>query len=459
MQRVREQLDRGVPLHDVIDRLAGSLATSIATLLGVSVDAAKHQLTQAFSQALAPPGGTPPGSNAERALALATRFRRIAELATRVTNGDPGQPIRPIAGTSLDAETAKANPAPQPDRILNDALVALAAPASSAAVNPVNAVTPAAPAARDGRTVAIDSSEAIASGGDTLLGRILTRAALADASRTAPAVASSTDVPAAQPSGTKTAPLPGTAGPTAFTPGPPATQTANVLDAFVHAFAAAVERNDGNGPRANPDGGSVPASLVANPPFITNPPTPPPLPFAIPVAHDAGTIVATPPTPPPLPQTAQGPDANAIVDQVLRGVSLRTSDGSSTVRLRLVPENLGDVSVKLVVTGGSVDASITAHSVEAQNALAGGQAQLARTLADAGLKLQSFSVGLAGGGFADTREHTQRQSPSRTSARRVGGIDSVDVDGTDDAALVASPTFGPPIYAANPSNWGYDYLV
>ena len=183
------------------------------------------------------------------------------------------------------------------------------------------------------------------------------------------------------------------------------------------------------------------------------------MPFATPVAHDAGTIVPTPPTPPPLPQNAQGPDANAIVDQVLRGVSLRTSDGSSTVRLRLVPENLGDVSVKLVVTGGSVDASITAHSVDAQNALAGGQAQLARTLADAGLKLQSFSVGLAGGSFADAREQAHQQSWTRSSARRIGGVESVDVDGNDDASLVASPTFGPPIYAAHPNHWGFDYLV
>ena len=129
-QAVKDMLDRGVALGDVIARLASSLATSVAAQLGIPPEAALQRLTQAFTHALQSTGTGPPGTNAERASALVSRFRQIAELATRVTNGDQGQPIRTIAGTSLDAATAKANPPPTTDSILRSALDALATAAS-----------------------------------------------------------------------------------------------------------------------------------------------------------------------------------------------------------------------------------------------------------------------------------------------------------------------------------------
>jgi hypothetical protein len=144
---------------------------------------------------------------------------------------------------------------------------------------------------------------------------------------------------------------------------------------------------------------------------------------------------------------------------MLRGMAIRTTDGQSEVRLRLVPENLGDVSVKLVVTGGSVDASIVAHTADAQTALAGGQLQLAKTLADAGLKLQSFTVGLAGD-FAGNRDQSRPNgSWNRPGWRRIGGVESVDADELADASLLAVPSFGPPIYAASPALRHLNYLV
>ena len=163
-------------------------------------------------------------------------------------------------------------------------------------------------------------------------------------------------------------------------------------------------------------------------------------------------------TAPPLPQ-AQHVDANAVVDQMLRGVAIRTTDGQSEVRLRLVPENLGDVSVKLIVSGGSVDASLVAHTAEAQNALAGGAAQLAKTLADAGLKLQSFTVGLAGG-FADARDQSRsHDSGNRPGSRRFGGVRSIETDEPDEAALLAAPGIGPSIYSPHRLPWALEYLV
>jgi flagellar hook-length control protein FliK len=488
--KIREQLDRGTPLTDVVTSLANSLASSVASLLGIPLDAAKQRLTQAFSAALAPTGTGPPQTNAERASSLVQRFRQIAELATRVTTEDSGQTIRSISGTSSDAEQAGAHPAPTPDRMISDATLALAAAASSATTltnaSTASTASVAQATGSDGRVVALEPAQAIATGGDTPLGRILARAALLDAGSTGPiaspivpqseeaATAAASAVLAASASRTPQpslrAPAP-TDKTTTTTISPSASATsaasgtsgksgtsANTLDAFVQAFTAAVRREDGPRSTATPDSG-IP-SISIDPKLYTGPVATPlqgGVPFAITNAIDAGAIA--PPTPASTLPPREHVDANAVVDQVLRGVNVRTTDGSSEVRLRLVPESLGDVNVKLVVTGGSVDASITTHNADAQNVLAGAQNQLAKSLADAGLKLQSFTVSLAGG-FAGNRD--QQSPPSwtnRSNTRRIGGVESVGADNGEDPALLAVPSFGPPIFTANSAYAGFNYLV
>ena len=461
---VKAKLDQGTPISDVIAQLASSLATSIAAQLGISPQAAQQRLTQAFGAALAPTDTGPPGSTAERASALVSRFRQIAELATRVTNGDQGQPIRKIAGNSSDAATAKANPAPDPDSILRDALKALAATTSPSA--PVAAATNAPPAAEatpaaaavpmttalasDGRTVAFAPLQAIASGGDTPLGRILTRAIVADPLRATPV-----DVPIDATShhlATGVQPIATPVLETGIATGAPVDAA---VAAFVSAFTSALARTDDAGTQRHSGDTAVPDAVTAAPASTTAQPV---ASFALPAAHDAASIA--PPTPPPTMPQPQHVDANAVVDQILRGMQIRTTNGQSVVRLRLVPEQLGDVSVKLVVSGGSVDASITAHTVDAQSALAGAQTQLAKSLADAGLKLQSFSVGLAGESFADPRDQSRPNDQSnRPSARRIGAVEAADADASPDPSLLAVPSFGPPIYAANPALGALNYLI
>jgi Flagellar hook-length control protein FliK len=435
--------------------LAGSLAASVAAQLGISTDAAKQRLTEAFTRALQSLGTGPPQTNAERAASLVARFRQIAELATRVTNGDPGQPIRQIAGTSLDADSAKANPTPQPDRIIRAALSALAAPASPAPDATTSSSAVPATSASDGRTVALPAAvTAVSTGGDTLLGRILTRAVLSDPSPAAPATAPASNVlPKAAANQPQTA-----ANTTGLAPANPAPPSAPALEAFLGAFASELARTDSNGSiRRNAD--PAPASAAAGTaPLPANPPSQqPPLPFSLAVASDAAPVMPAPPAP-ALPQP-QHVDANAVVEQILRGMAIRTTDGQSEVRLRLVPESLGDVSVKLIVSGGSVDASITAHTADAQSALAGGANQLAKSLADAGLKLQSFTVGLVGGNFADARDRSrQNDAWTRPGSRRIAGVNAAGADASDDA-LLAVPSFGPPIYSASTLPGAFNYLA
>jgi flagellar hook-length control protein FliK len=301
-----------------------------------------------------------------------------------------------------------------------------------------------------------ENSTPIATGGDTLLGRTLTRALLAgDAIGASRGEKTRTAIPAQLAAAPAVTPLSGSHPETAA-----GTKAQATLDAYVHAFVTALAQSDGgasagtNGGGSNErndGGGSSPFADASS--VLQN------VSFAIPIAHDAASM--TPPAPAPTLPQPQQVDANAVIDQLLRGMQVSTGDGTSTVRLRLVPEQLGDVSVKLVVSGGSVDATLTAHTADAQSALAGAQTQLAKSLADAGLKLQSFSVGLAGGSFAGTGDQANRDASSRQNARKTGiaPIGGVTDETDDQHSLLAVPSFGPPLYTASPGLGALNYLV
>jgi flagellar hook-length control protein FliK len=152
-------------------------------------------------------------------------------------------------------------------------------------------------------------------------------------------------------------------------------------------------------------------------------------------------------------------DPNSVVEQLVRGLSLNTVDSTSTVRMRLVPESLGDISVRLTINGSSVDAQVTAQNPAAHDALVAGGGQLARAFADAGLKLTSFNVDLAGG-FASFQQQQQQQQSAQQgqSGGRTLLLGAVDTTENDDSSLLAAPNFGPPILAG--VNWSaLNYLV
>ena len=284
----------------------------------------------------------------------------------------------------------------------------------------------------------------MATGGDTLLGRTMARAVLADQQRSAQADA----VPVA--------PVP-SAAPASALPDAAAA-------AFVRAFAAALAQGDagssgsGSGSR---DGLPSPDAGLARAPVPADAAAQPASPFALAIGvHHASPIEPGFPTLPAVP-AAPHVDPSAVVDQILRGMQIHTADGQSEVRLRLMPEQLGDVSVKLIVSGGSVDATLTANSAAARDALAGGQSQLARTLADAGLKLQSFSVGLAGGGLGGQRDRSDSNHHAWASPRRAASAASGRSSRTNrstSSACSRSPSFGPPVFTANRFR-GHNYLA
>ena len=495
--QISVRMKNGESLGDIVASLSKSLASSVANG-GAGPDVQK-QLQKVFAAALSPPGTAPPSADANGALALAHRFRQLAEIATRVADlAQTGQPNR-FLGPDLDAK-AKVDLAPAEtknqseavtsgffpisvDSIVLAAAVALGSPASGASENSAVPVAPAngsapvpgssptnpgtlessrvvavdpnasapAPAiektaaaianadtapgalpsslaapiaalfATDGRTVA-SSERKTGTSGDTQLGRILTRAINV----------ASTNVPAAPPTSNGSN-----------------TSTGGDLSSFLSAFAAAVAKADGSQNASVPSGipandflatldaanaVSIATSLPGAPaPTVgiasTNGPAP--------IAFDA-SLFATPPSYAP-----QSADRYAVVEQVLKGISVRNLGGvsNSEVRLRLVPEHLGDVNVKLVVTNGGVNATVVAANSDVRDTLIANQQQLARSLESAGLKLTGFSVDVSNGGFAGF-QHQQQQQPSATRGAVASEFDDSDVQA--DLAIAATPSFAPP---------------
>ena len=514
------RMKNGESLGDIVASLSKSLASSVANG-GAGPDVQK-QLQKVFAAALSPPGTALPSADANGALALAHRFRQLAEIATRVA--DPtqtGQPNR-FLGPDLDAKakvdlapaetknrseavtsgfvslsvdsivlaaTFALGPARAPASVATDDTAVPVAPANGsapilestptipsgtlessrgAAVDPnASANTPAivqtaaalanaieaqfaaatAPAtipstlaapiaallATDGRIVA-SSGPKTGTSGDTQLGRILTRAInVASAIAPVPAVPSAIAPAPAVPS----------------TNNRSNTSTGGDLSSFLSAFASAVAKADGSQNASFPSGTpandflatldaanavSIATSLPAAPaPTVgianTNGPAP--------IAFDA-SLFAAPPSYAP-----QSADRYAVVEQVLKGISVRNLGGvsNSEVRLRLVPEHLGDVNVKLVVTNGGVNATIVAANSDVRDTLIANQQHLARSLESAGLKLMGFSVDVSNGGFAGF-QHQQQQQPSATRGAVASEFDDSDVQA--DLAIAATPSFAPP---------------
>ena len=95
---------------------------------------------------------------------------------------------------------------------------------------------------------------------------------------------------------------------------------------------------------------------------------------------------------------------------MINGMSMRTlAQGTSEIRLQLHPENLGQLTMRLTVTGNQVSATVVAQSADVRSALVANQQDLARSLSQAGLTLSGFSVDVSGG------DAGQDQSKDRTA--------------------------------------------
>lgn len=448
LSQLASMLQTGTPMAAIIDKVSAKLAKAIATASGKGDDVnAQRTLQRALANALAPPGASPP-TPGDFKTKVAALEQKVEDVLTKLTSelNTAGQKSE-FSGQVLDADSkAKELPAQQlkpptgeqkaPAAVasfVQSLFASVAADLTQQAQSPApQAQFQTQPQLQQQLQISATSKPAAPALPDPLA-RMLARAANADAQRTGTPIAARTE-----PSATQNAGSPANA----------ALFQRLVAIVAQHNFAQA-DTGSGNG-NASQDGAafSAPeASGVSNSSqsqFSAQLASAPVTAAHTQYAQSAAAANV---------QNAYTPvDPQAVIEQVVKGITMRNLGDTSEVRLRLQPQHLGDVSLKLSVSGNTITANIVAQNADVRDMLLSNQQQLARTLSEAGLSLGGFSVDVSGGHAGFTNQRPQQQ---QLKVGRAGAFAAV-MNGEDDTW--ADPRFGPPVLAAR-NSLVLNYLV
>ncbi len=388
----------GTPLSSIVDQISKSVGNALQRqLAGKLSQSDLDRIRSSIANALAPPGNAPPGTAQQQVNALATRLQRLIESLARDSAGSTGQQ-NDIAGNILDAKSAKDIPAQAPAKetasaldvsslvssLLSNAVASVAQSAPSPASTP--AQNDSANAAQSGITPPLQTDATMSTAPD-LLARMLARAAGVDAKINGNAAVASGS----------------TAGNVAQTPSALTARFAAALAGIVSNASAASSKGSfaggGSGQSFDQQSASQP-SLSTSDSSVSN---------AVAAPGFTVTTAMQNATPTSASVSHAAVDANAVIEQMVKSMVMRTNaQGSSEIRLHLQPENLGDVTMKITVTGSQISANVVAANSDVRNTLMSNHQQLARTLADAGLTLSGFSVDVSGGNAGRDRQNNDR---------------------------------------------------
>jgi flagellar hook-length control protein FliK len=403
-------LQSGTPMSTIVDKVSTELSKAIAKASGKGDDVdAQRTLQRALANALAPPGSSPPSDFKTQ---VATLVQQVNDILTKLTSqlNTAGQKSE-FSGQVLDAEKARELPAQQTKPTTGIDMPAGMAPFVQSLLQRVAAQL---------QSVQPEKTQQVSSATPALpdpLARMLARAANANVQRGGEPV-------------TKPA-VPTTNG----------TSASSTL--FQRLIAIIAERNgtqsDSNTGKESQDRtfGSSALSTSSTQPQSSVPAAPG---FASQVASAPAMPVHSSPAS-ATPYTAIDPQS--VIEQVVKGIVIRTSGGTSEVRMRLQPEHLGDVSLKITVNGNTINANIVAQNADVRDTLLANQQQLARTLSEAGLSLGSFSVDVSGGNAGFTDQRAQQQQPKLS---RIGTFTAA-LNGENDNW--ADSRFGPPVLSGS----------
>lgn len=417
-------LHAGTPPATIINSVAKAVSTALYNAVGSDGSAnGQSTLERALAGALAPPGTSPPNeSGLQQAASLE---HRLADILTKVSRElrDAGQQNR-FSGQVLDANSAREIPAPQQTIDTTGAQTQTPADALAFAQSILQSVAAqlgggsAQQIAAQSATGANGSQNAstITVHSDDVLGRMLARAANANAAR-----GSQTAAPAPSASAQ---------------PGETSSQIfARLLN--VIAESAKDQQSSGGGKQSSQSGygkSSASAPNALQPSAGIGAPA-----FGASVGN-AQSIAATSAPASPAPIV----DPQAIIEQVVSGLILRKSGATSELRMHLQPEHLGEVSLKLTVSGNSISANLIAQNPHVRDVLLANQQQLARSLADVGLSLGNFSVDVSGGNAGFTQQQHAQQKSALAKTAALHGIADEDDSWTDSS-------LGPPVLPASAS--------
>ena len=160
----------------------------------------------------------------------------------------------------------------------------------------------------------------------------------------------------------------------------------------------------------------------------------------------------------------QAQDPYNVVRQIVDQARLIRSDANTEMVIRLNPEHLGELTLRVAVTaGGAVNATFHTENAQVRGLLESSMIQLKQELQQQGLKVNNVDVqsGLSEDFFAQSQAGQQGFQQSQQSARnRAADRRSFENDAD---ALTVNPVMGGVAEAENPANVGdaegVNYLV
>jgi flagellar hook-length control protein FliK len=485
-------LQRGLPLSTIVDRLSQGIGSAAATQLQGSYSPSelaqlRGTITQTIANALSPPSNAPPGDAAQEAATLAARLQSIVESIARDATTGTGQQNE-LSGSNLDANSAKEAPAQQTNNNGTSSQLDAASLARSLMASALSALTASSAAASSTAAQLASASQSVAT-------NLATTTNAADLTALTGATSQSA-APATQQTTANTAPPQQTAGLTmANAPDLLARMLVRAGDAAGQTAADAASTVAGDAADAASGAASAVASAAASAAgSLANLPTLSPSAMAAKFAAliadaSAGGVTAgsssgnaqmgfgsghsfdqssaqQTPSGATLANMLAAPagslasqvqnalqdsvnsygsaiDTDKIVEQMVNGMAMRSlAQGTSEIRLQLQPENLGQVTMRLSVSGNQVNANVVAQNADVGNALIASHRDLARSLSQAGLTLSGFSVDVSGGDAG--RDQSNGRSGGfgrRFTVHELGGAD-VAAEATESSNLGPSILYG-----------------
>ena len=112
-----------------------------------------------------------------------------------------------------------------------------------------------------------------------------------------------------------------------------------------------------------------------------------------------------------------------VPTQIVRAMQLQWRDGVGEAKLKLNPESLGEVTITLKVTQGSVTATVKAENPVTMEWIRSHQHELRSALDDQGLRLDQFDVTVNPDGRRQQQDDASQSPPARRPRRGAAGAD------------------------------------
>ena len=128
--------------------------------------------------------------------------------------------------------------------------------------------------------------------------------------------------------------------------------------------------------------------------------------------------------------------AQVVMPQLVRGLATLVSEGLSEMRLQLLPDDLGEIEVRVRTSEGVVRGEMMVQNPEVKQLLDQHLDRLRNALHQQGLDLQSFDIGLAPDGRFAQPDRSGHGSQSQGGERR-------QTSGTSPLSEAAPPVLAP----------------